>query len=40
MEIYNTPDIEIIEILTEGNILAGSTGESYEDQEDFGGSWS
>lgn len=39
MEIYYTPRIEVIEILTEGCILAGSTGESYNDQEDFGGNW-
>ena len=40
MEIYRTPEIDIIEILAEGNILSGSTGESFNDQEDFGGSWS
>ena len=40
MEIYITPDIDIIEILVESNILAGSTGEPFEDLEDYGGSWS
>ena len=40
MKIYFTPHIEILEMLTEGNILTGSTGESFNDQEDFGGSWS
>lgn len=40
MEIYRTPEIDIIEILIEGNILSGSTGESFEDREDYGGNWS
>lgn len=40
MKIYQTPIIEIIEILSEGRILSGSTGESYNEQEDFGGIWS
>ena len=40
MKIYYTPHIEIMEMLNEGSILAGSTGESFNDQEDFGGSWS
>lgn len=40
METYKAPIIDIIEILNEGLVLTGSTGESYGDQEDFGGSWS
>ncbi len=40
MEAYKSPVIEIVEMLTEGSILAASTGESFNDQEDFGGSWS
>ena len=40
MEIYMTPETEVIGILPEGSILTGSTGESFNDQEDFGGSWS
>lgn len=40
MEAYKSPLIEIVEMLTEGSILAASTGESFNDQEDFGGSWS
>ena len=40
MKNYDTPEIEIIEILAEGSILSGSTGESFDDQDDYGGSWS
>lgn len=40
MEAYKSPLIEIVEMLTEGSILAASIGESFNDQEDFGGSWS
>ncbi len=40
MKIYDTPDIEILEIIPEGSILSGSTGESFDDQEDYGGNWS
>jgi len=40
MKIYTTPAVEIIEILSEGSFLTGSTGESFNDQENFEGSWS
>lgn len=40
MKIYETPCIEILEMIAEGSILSASTGESFEDQEDYGGSWS
>ena len=40
MEAYKSPLIEIVEMLTEGSILAASTGESFNDQENFEGIWS
>ena len=36
---YESPAIEIIEITLEGGVLAGSTGESFEDDGSYGGDW-
>mgnify|MGYP003542981869 FL=1 len=36
MKIYNSPEIPIIELLSEGTVMAGSTAEGYENLDDFG----
>lgn len=36
MKIYNSPEITIIELLSEGTVMAGSTVEGYENLDDFG----
>ena len=40
MEIYKKPEIESVELLGEGCIMAGSTGENFETLEDYDGTWS
>lgn len=35
MKIYNSPEITIIELLSEGTVMSGSTAEGYENLDDF-----
>lgn len=36
---YSTPQIVTIDILAEGCIMTGSTGEQFEMLEDYDGTW-
>lgn len=40
MEIYKTPSIELIEILSEGLVMTGSTNEKYDAEDNYDGIWS
>ena len=37
---YMSPMMEILELVTDGTVLTGSTGESFNEQENYEGTWS
>ena len=38
--VYESPAVEVLTLMAEGDILIGSpTGEDFNDQEDYGGTW-
>lgn len=38
-EAYNSPATSVIEIESEGAVMSGSTGESFDIIDDFDGEW-
>lgn len=37
---YMTPMVEVLELFLDGAVLTGSTGESFNEQENYEGTWS